>query len=82
MDCLDVPVSLTKPGAGHRIPQESSQRAKRDALVAVVRAFENASVPPYRNRIDPKKGLEELASELIFNDPETVTSASNASKTR
>jgi len=41
-----------------------------DALVAVVRAFNNPDVPPYRDRIDPKADLDELYAELIFADLE------------
>lgn len=44
-----------------------------DALVAVVRAFDDANIPPYRDRIDPRADLEELHAELIFADLETVT---------
>ncbi len=43
-----------------------------DALVAVVRSFRNPDVPAYRDRIDPKGDLEELHTELIFADLETV----------
>ena len=74
MDCLDV------PGFSHETAAQAAEFRKAlpsvrkcDALVAVIRAFESDSVPPYRNRIDPSKDLEELASELIFNDLETVT---------
>ncbi len=44
-----------------------------NGLVAVVRAFESASVPAYRGRIDPAGDLAELHSELIFADLEGVT---------
>lgn len=74
MDCLDV------PGFSHETAAQQAEFRKSlpsirkcDALVAVVRAFDNPSVPPYRNRVDPKADLEELASELIFSDLETVT---------
>lgn len=74
MDCLDV------PGFSHETSAQQTEFRKTlpsvrkcDALVAVVRAFENPSVPPYRNRVDPKADLEELMTELIFNDLETVT---------
>src|SRR5439155_12810927 len=62
IDCLDV------PGFSHETAAQAAEFRKTlpgvrkcDALVAVVRAFENPSVPPYRNRIDPKADLEELA---------------------
>jgi GTP-binding protein YchF len=44
-----------------------------DALVIVVRDFENPAVPPYRDRIDPKADLEEMWEELIFADLEVVS---------
>lgn len=44
-----------------------------DGLVAVVRGFEDESVPAYRERIDPKADLEELETELVFGDLEQVT---------
>lgn len=43
-----------------------------DGLVAVVRAFENPDVPPYRDRVNPRADLDELYSELIFADLETT----------
>ena len=43
-----------------------------DALVAVVRAFDNPNVAAYRDRVDPRADLEELHAELIFADLETV----------
>lgn len=74
MDCLDV------PGFSHETAAQAGEFRKSlpsvrkcDALVAVIRSFDNPSVPPYRNRVDPQKDLEELMSELIFNDLETVT---------
>ena len=74
MDCLDV------PGFSHETAAQAGEFRKSlpsvrkcDALVAVVRAFDDPSVSPYRNRVDPRGDLEELASELIFNDLETVT---------
>ncbi len=74
MDCLDV------PGFSHETAAASAEFRKAlpsvrkcDALVAVVRAFDNPSVPAYRNRVDAPADLKELASELLFCDLETVT---------
>lgn len=74
LDVLDV------PGFSHETAAQQTEFRKTlpsirkcDALVAVVRAFDNASVPPYRNRVDPKADLEELFTELLFCDLETVT---------
>jgi GTP-binding protein YchF len=74
IDCLDLP--------GFNFTDEHGRAAGRrlinkiriiDLLVLVVRAFENAAVPCYRNRIDPVKDLEELETELLLSDLELVT---------
>ncbi len=44
-----------------------------EALIVVLRDFENDAVPPYRNRIDAAADLREVWDELIFGDLETVT---------
>lgn len=44
-----------------------------DMLVLVVRAFEDPSVPPYRQTVDPKRDLAELRTELLLSDLELVT---------
>ncbi len=44
-----------------------------ELLVVVVRDFENAAVPAYRNRIDPKADFTEMWDEMIFADLEGVT---------
>lgn len=74
IECLDV------PGFSHETAAQGAEFRKAlpsvrncDALVAVIRAFDNPSVPPYRNRVDARADLDELASELIFCDLETVT---------
>ncbi len=43
-----------------------------DALTAVVREFENASVAPHQDRIDPAKDLAALSDDFIFADLEAV----------
>lgn len=74
IDCVDV------PGFSHETAAQQAEFRKTlssvrqcDALVAVVRAFENDAVPTYRGRIDPKADLDELTSELNFCDLEQVT---------
>lgn len=44
-----------------------------DMIVLVVRAFEDPSVPAYRERVDPKSDLAELQTELLLSDLELVT---------
>ncbi len=46
---------------------------KADLLVVVVRDFENATVPAYKDRIEPKSDFEAVWEELIFADLDTVT---------
>lgn len=74
IDALDLP--------GFDFTNEHGRAAARrligqirtvDMLVLVVRAFENPSVPAYRNRVDPKADLAELQTELLLSDLELVT---------
>lgn len=74
LDCLDVP--------GFNFADEHSRTAARrlitqirtiDLLVLVVRAFEDPSVPPYRNSVNPARDLMELKTELLLADLELVT---------
>jgi GTP-binding protein YchF len=73
IDCLDVP--------GFNFTDEHGRAGARrfihqirtvDLLVLVVRAFEEPSVPAYRNRVDAAKDLEELQTELLLSDLELV----------
>jgi GTP-binding protein YchF len=74
IDCLDLP--------GFNFTDEHGRAAARrligqirtvDTLVLVVRAFEDPSVPPYRNSVDPTRDLAELKTELLLADFELVT---------
>ena len=74
IDCLDTP--------GFNFTDEHGRTAARrlinkirtvDLLVLVVRAFENPTVPAYRNRINPSGDLTELQTELLLADLELVT---------
>jgi GTP-binding protein YchF len=74
IDCLDVP--------GFNFTDEHGRAAARrligqirtvDLLVLVVRAFEDAAVPPYRATVDPARDLAELQTELLLADLELVT---------
>ncbi|MHC4743084.1 MAG: redox-regulated ATPase YchF [Planctomycetota bacterium] len=74
IDCLDVP--------GFNFVDEHGRAAARklinqirtvDMLVMVVRAFDDPSVPPYRNSVDPARDLAELRTELLLADLELVT---------
>jgi GTP-binding protein YchF len=73
VDCLDLP--------GFNFADEHGRAASRrlmnqirtsDCLVLVVRAFENPTVPPYRNSINPARDLADLKTELLLADLELV----------
>ena len=74
VDVLDLP--------GFNFVEEHGRAAARrligqvravDMLVLVIRAFEDRSVPPYRQTVDPKRDLAELRTELLLSDLELVT---------
>jgi len=74
VDVLDLP--------GFNFLEEHGRAAARrligqirtaEMLVLVVRAFEDSSVPPYRQNVDPKRDLAELQTELLLSDLELVT---------
>lgn len=74
IDCLDVP--------GFNFADEHGRAAARrlinqirtvDMLVMVVRAFDDPSVPAYRNSVNPARDLAELKTELLLADLELVT---------
>lgn len=73
IDCLDLP--------GFNFADEHGRAAARrlidqvrtvDALVLVIRAFEEPAVPPYRNSVNPARDLDELKTELLLSDLELV----------
>lgn len=74
IDCLDLP--------GLSFLDDHSRAAARkllngartaDMFVLVVRAFDNPSVPGYRNRVDPARDLQELQTEMLLTDLELIT---------
>jgi hypothetical protein len=74
IEFIDVPGFSLSDGAG----QEEWKRylpdiRQAELLVAVLRDFDNPSVPAYRDRVDPKADLEEIRDELLYADLETVT---------
>src|SRR5262245_1637866 len=73
VEFVDVPgISLAASHGQAEFRRAAPGLRQSAGLVAVVRAFESSSVPPYRNRIDPAADLSELHSELIFADLEQV----------
>ncbi len=74
LDLIDFPgFSLTTPQGQAEFRRHAANVRTCDALVAVVRAFQNEGVPPYRDRIDPAADLAELRTEIVFADLEVVT---------
>ncbi|HUT31478.1 MAG TPA: DUF933 domain-containing protein [Sedimentisphaerales bacterium] len=73
IDCLDLP--------GLNFIDEHGRAASRrlinqirtvDLLVLVLRAFEDAAVPMYRNSVDAARDLAEMKTELLLADLELV----------
>lgn len=74
IDCLDLPgFNFTDDHGRAAARRLISQIRTVDLLVLVVRAFNSAAVPPYRNSVDPARDLAELQTELLLADLELVT---------
>lgn len=74
IDVLDLPgFSFTDEHGRTAARRLIGQIRTVDMLVMVIRAFEDPSVPPYRNKVDPKRDLVELQTELLLSDLELVT---------
>ncbi|OHB79832.1 MAG: hypothetical protein A2Z25_04415 [Planctomycetes bacterium RBG_16_55_9] len=74
IDCLDLPgFNFTDDHGRAATGRFISQIRTVDLLVLVIRAFENATVPPYRNSVNPARDLAELQTELLLADLELVT---------
>lgn len=65
----DVPASLGSTTNGVRISgQTANLLQKADALLHVVRAFQDPTVPHHRDTIDPYRDADAMEAELIFSD--------------
>jgi ribosome-binding ATPase len=74
IEYIDIPgFSLSDHRGQEELRRLLPEIRQADLIVAVVRAFENATVPPYRDRVDPDADLVELRDELVFTDLETVS---------
>jgi GTP-binding protein YchF len=74
IDVLDLPGFSFTDEHGRPPPRRLIGQIRTvDMLVLVVRAFEDPSVPPYRNSVNPKRDLAELQTELLLSDLELVT---------
>jgi len=73
IDCLDVPgFNFADEHGRHAASRLIDKIRTVDLLVLVLRCFEDASVPAYRNRVEPVKDLTELKTELLLADLELV----------
>ncbi len=73
IEFLDLPgLDFTSEGGKQESRRTIAQARQADMLVAVVRAFANDSVMAYKNRIDPAGDLDELQSEMLMADMESV----------
>jgi GTP-binding protein YchF len=74
IDCLDLPgFNFTDDHGRAAARRIISQIRTVELLVLVVRAFEDQTVPAYRNTVDPARDLAELQTELLLSDLELVT---------
>jgi GTP-binding protein YchF len=74
VDCMDMPgISFMDEHGRTAARRFFNQVRTVDMFVVVVRAFENPSVPAYRNSVDPARDLEELKTEMLLADLELVT---------
>ena len=73
IEFLDVPgFDLTTDASRQRARGFWQGVRGSEAVVLVLRNFDNPSAPPYRDRIDIAADLEELKSEMLFADLEQV----------
>ncbi len=74
VDCLDVPGFNFSDEHGRASARRLINQIRTvEAIVFIVRAFEESSVAAYRNRIDPVADINELRTELLLSDLELVT---------
>ncbi len=74
IDCIDLPGFSFIDDHGRHAAKHNLEKIRTvDLIVPVVRAFDDQSIPPYRNRIDPAEDLAELLTELLLADLELVT---------
>lgn len=74
IDCLDLPgLSFLDDHSRAAARKLLNSARTADMFVLVVRAFDNPSVPAYRNRVDPVRDLQELQTEMLLTDLELIT---------
>ena len=73
IDCVDLPgLSFADDHGRAAARRLLNQWRTADMFVIVLRAFDNPSVPAYRDRVDPRRDLDELKTELLLADLELV----------
>jgi GTP-binding protein YchF len=70
MEIVDIPGLVPGAEKGSAVFLESVRRA--DALLHVVRAFEEESVPSYNNEVNPVNDIETIKYELLLADLDLV----------
>lgn len=74
LEFMDIPgVSLADHHGQDELRRFLPEMRQADMLLAVTRAFEDSTVPAYRERVDPVADLRELSEELLFADFDTIT---------
>ncbi|MFA5865127.1 MAG: DUF933 domain-containing protein [Phycisphaerae bacterium] len=73
-EIMDFPgFDLTDQTGREHVQRVVAEVRQCDLLIIVLRAFEDSSVPAYRDRIDPQADLDELTDEFVFADMEQIT---------
>lgn len=73
MELVDIPGCSLEDNKGRDEWRKLLPSVRQaEVLVVVVRDFENESVPAYRNRVNAQADFEEVWSELVFSDLESV----------
>lgn len=71
---VDIPgANLADPRGREEFRRNLAEARQCELLLFVVRAFDDPSIPPYRNRVDPAADLSELRDELVFADFDIIS---------
>ena len=74
LEFLDLPgFDLADEVGRNRARAHWAAMRQSDMLVFVVRDFQDAAVPPYRNRVDAASDVQELLGEMLFADLDQVS---------
>ncbi len=74
LEFLDLPgFDLSDQAGRARAKTHWADMRQCDMIVFVLRAFDDASVAAYRDRVDPAGDLDDLLAEMLFADLDQVT---------